>query len=90
MSGTQSGDASAPFAILPGSQARRLAFGLGKLVGCERQTSEELLECLQRVEGFDKIVENQELKVCGAPTRKSYRNSKGAVSGTVGLPRKEP
>ena len=61
--GTQSGDASAPWATLPGSQARRHAFGLGKLVGCERQTSEELLECLQTIEGVDSIVENQYEKV---------------------------
>ncbi|XP_038061912.1 cholinesterase 1-like [Patiria miniata] len=55
----ESGDAAAPWATTPDVAARRAAFGLGKLVGCEQQTSEELLECLQQIEGFDTIVENQ-------------------------------
>ncbi|XP_038061917.1 cholinesterase 1-like [Patiria miniata] len=59
----ESGDAAAPWATLPDGAARRAAFVFGKLVGCERQTSEELLECLQQIEGFDTIVENQHEKL---------------------------
>ncbi|XP_022085471.1 cholinesterase 1-like isoform X1 [Acanthaster planci] len=59
----ESGDATAPWATASVSKARRLAFTFGKLVGCERQTSEELLECLQQVEGSDKFIENQQEKL---------------------------
>ncbi|XP_038061916.1 acetylcholinesterase-like [Patiria miniata] len=59
----ESGDAAAPWSFMPAKAARRAAFGLGKLVGCEQQTSEELLECLQQIEGFDTIVENQHEKL---------------------------
>ncbi|XP_038061915.1 cholinesterase 1-like [Patiria miniata] len=62
----ESGDATAPWATTPASAARRAAFVLGKLVGCERQTSEELLECLQQIEGFDTIVEKQQDKLIAA------------------------
>ena len=86
--GIQSGDASAPWATLPGSQASRHAFGLGNLVGCERQTSEELLECLQQLEGFDKIVENQEMKVWGRP-RERHTETRDGINGAVGIPRRE-
>ncbi|XP_022085421.1 cholinesterase 1-like [Acanthaster planci] len=55
----ESGDAAAPWATIPASEAPRRAFTFGKLVGCERQTSEELLKCLQQLEGFDTIIENQ-------------------------------
>ncbi|XP_022099989.1 cholinesterase 1-like [Acanthaster planci] len=58
----ESGNAAAPWATIQGSKARGRAFTLGKLVGCERQTSEDLLECLQQLEGFDKIIENQHEK----------------------------
>ncbi|XP_022085510.1 acetylcholinesterase-like [Acanthaster planci] len=55
----ESGDAVAPWATVPASEATNRAFTFGKLVGCERQTSAALLECLQQLEGFDKIIENQ-------------------------------
>ncbi|XP_022085552.1 acetylcholinesterase-like [Acanthaster planci] len=55
----ESGDGAAPWATIPGNKAPSRAFAFGKLVGCERQTSEELLECLQQLEGFDTIIENQ-------------------------------
>ncbi|XP_022100009.1 cholinesterase 1-like [Acanthaster planci] len=55
----QSGDAAAPWATMSPSTARRQAFVLGKLVGCDSQSSEELLECLLKVDGFDSFLENQ-------------------------------
>ncbi|XP_038071701.1 cholinesterase 1-like [Patiria miniata] len=58
----ESGDISSPWGTLPAEVARRRAFALGKLVDCERETSQELLDCLQRVD-FDTIVENQYQKL---------------------------
>ena len=49
---------------MPGDMARQLAYGLGKRVGCERETSEELLECLQKVEDVNTFIENQQGEVC--------------------------
>ncbi|XP_022111774.1 acetylcholinesterase-like [Acanthaster planci] len=54
----ESGDISAVWGTLPTDVARRRAFALGKLVNCERETSRELLDCLQRVP-FKTLVENQ-------------------------------
>ncbi|XP_022085529.1 cholinesterase 1-like [Acanthaster planci] len=79
----ESGDASAPWATLPGDTARRHAFALGKLVGCERQTSEELLECLQQVEGFDKIIENQYEKLLQEFGQKSLMPFAPVIDGEV-------
>ncbi|XP_022099951.1 acetylcholinesterase-like isoform X2 [Acanthaster planci] len=55
----QSGDATSPWAFLPSGKGRSRAFALGKLVGCEEQTSAELLECLQKVEDLDVFVQTQ-------------------------------
>ena len=56
----QSGDAVAPWAFTGTDEARTRALALGKLLGCEGKTSEDLLECLQKVEDFNIIVENQQ------------------------------
>ena len=49
-----------PWAIIEAAKARKVAFALGKLLGCERDTSEELLECLQKVEDIDYIIKSQQ------------------------------
>ncbi|XP_033634396.1 cholinesterase 2-like [Asterias rubens] len=56
----QSGDVFSPWAIIEAAKARKVAFALGKLLGCERDTSEELLECLQKVEDIDYIIKSQQ------------------------------
>ncbi|XP_071794240.1 acetylcholinesterase-like [Asterias amurensis] len=62
----ESGSGSAYWASMSSEKARGRAFALGKLVGCEQETSQELLECLQRVENGDIFVENQHLKLSEA------------------------
>ncbi len=59
----ESGDSTASWTLLPPDIAPDLAYGMGKLVGCDSETSEELLECLQKVEGTDAFVENQQGEV---------------------------
>ena len=59
----QSGAASATWVTVPSHKARKRAFALGKLVGCRRETSQELLKCLQGVKNFNTIIENQQEKV---------------------------
>ncbi|XP_071795074.1 acetylcholinesterase-like [Asterias amurensis] len=56
----ESGNPSAPWATVSKDKARRRAFTLGGLVGCERDTSEELLECLQNTADVDALIENQQ------------------------------
>ncbi|XP_071794194.1 acetylcholinesterase-like [Asterias amurensis] len=55
----QSGDASPTWATAPKELARKRAFTFGGLVGCEHDTSEELLECLQNNLDVDTIINNQ-------------------------------
>ena len=61
---TQSGDASPTWATAPKELARKRAFTFGGLVGCEHDTSEELLECLQNNLDVDTIIKNQSNEVC--------------------------
>ena len=61
---TQSGDATPTWATAPKELARKRAFTFGGLVGCEHDTSEELLECLQNNLDVDTIINNQSNEVC--------------------------
>ncbi|XP_071795073.1 acetylcholinesterase-like [Asterias amurensis] len=49
-----------PHSPLSTTDHRKVAFALGKLLGCERDTSEELLQCLQKVEDIDSIIKSQQ------------------------------
>ncbi|XP_071794450.1 acetylcholinesterase-like [Asterias amurensis] len=55
----ESGNVHSPWATIDSKKARKVAFALGKLLGCKRDTSEELLECLQKVEDIDSIIKGQ-------------------------------
>ncbi|XP_038079405.1 cholinesterase 1-like [Patiria miniata] len=59
----ESGAPTVPWATVRADEARRRAFALGKLVGCKRETSGELLACLQKVKDFNTFVENQHKKL---------------------------
>ncbi|XP_022111950.1 cholinesterase 1-like [Acanthaster planci] len=54
----ESGEASALWSIVPADEARKRAFLLGKLVDCERETSDELLACLQELD-VSAIIDSQ-------------------------------
>ncbi|XP_022097402.1 cholinesterase 1-like isoform X3 [Acanthaster planci] len=55
----ESGDATVSWATVRADEARKRAFALGKIVGCHRDTSWQLLECLQKVTDFNIFVEKQ-------------------------------
>ncbi|XP_033634706.1 acetylcholinesterase-like [Asterias rubens] len=57
----ESGDSTASWSQMSPKVGRKLAYAMGKEVGCNSETSGELLECLQKVEGTDVFVENQQL-----------------------------
>ena len=59
----QSGDSSASWSQMSPKVGRKLAYAMGKEVGCNSETSGELLECLQKVEGTDVFVENQQVGI---------------------------